>query len=497
MQGWPRTGADDLVIPQCARPEDRSYCRIVKRRFPHIRPLCVLSLLAGLALAGCAAYHPLPIRPEAIIAARNALTLDPNEVARRVSELAPTRVPPPGHWDRLSLFAAATLYNPEIAAARAALNVAEANASVARVRPNMTLSLTTEYAANTASPFGGALDVPLDIGGRRRARTTIADLGVLIARFNLAEAIWSARIAVRRALADELIAEQQIAALTDLVQVRDRQFAAMNRRVMAGEASRADLERVRADGADAARRLINAHAQRRTAASALAAAMGVPEQAIANLSLEWTGLDGPAPDPASRVDHDLRLAAVLSRADVLKAVVAYDQAEAELRGEVAKQFPAISIGPGYSWQSGLVKLPFSLGLVLPPLDLNRHAIAAAEAKRAEAGRRLEGVIATAEAAVDAALVETRAARGALARIRNTERRAADRLAVQADHELAAGTIDRSEWAAAKAGARQARTSEIDALARVLIADAALEDALRRPLEGPELLITADIKEKSR
>ena len=175
---------------------------------------------------------------------------------------------------------------------------------------------------------------------------------------------------------------------------------------------------------------------------------------------------------------------------MLKAVVAYDQAEAELRGEVAKQFPAISLQPGYTWERGLVKLPFSIGLVLPPLDLNRHAIDAAEAKRAEAGRRLEAVVATAEAAIDAALVETHAARASLLHIRTVERVAADRLAAQADRELAAGAIDRTEWAAAQAGAREARASEIVALARVHAADAALEDALRRPLEGPEMLIEA-------
>jgi CRISPR system Cascade subunit CasA len=263
----------------------------------------------------------------------------------------------------------------------------------------------------------------------------------------------------------------------------------MARRVAAGEASRAELERVRADGADAGRRLGDAQAQLRASDRAIAAAIGVPFAATDGLALEWAGFDVPATDPGQGVTPELRLQALLSRADVLKAVVAYDQAEAELRGEVAKQFPAISITPGYTWERGLVKLPFSLGLVLPPLDLNRHAIAAAEAKRAEAGKRMEAVVAAAEAAIEAALVETRAARAALVRVRTVELATALRLAAQADRELAAGSIDRTEWAAAQAGARQARTSEIDALARVHAADAALEDALRRPLEGPETTIT--------
>ncbi|WP_225010199.1 TolC family protein [Novosphingobium percolationis] len=450
-------------------------------------------LLFLAATSGCVSYRPHPVSPDAIAAARDARTLDQAEVEHRVAEIAPVRPASPVIWDRLSLFAATTLYNADVAAARAAVDTAAANVGVARQWPNMTLTLTSEYARDpsASSPwlFGGALDIPLDIGGRRTTRIGTADLAVLSARYDVAEAIWSARIALRRALAQRMVADRQIAALGALAQVRDRQFAAMARRVAAGEASRAELERVRADGADAGRRLVDAQAQHRAADRAIAAAVGVPETAVRPLAMAWDGFDEPAPDPGSQVTTELRLEAVRSRADVLKAIVAYDQAESDLRGEVAKQFPAISVAPGYTWERGLVKVPFSLGLILPPLDLNRHAIAAAEARRAEAGKRLEAVIASAEAAIDAALVETRAARAALERIRTVERVAAGRLAVQADRELAAGAIDRTDWAAAQAGAEQARTSEIDALARVHVADAALEDALRRPLEGPETMIT--------
>ncbi|MFA6115436.1 MAG: TolC family protein [Sphingomonas sp.] len=449
-------------------------------------------LLFLAATAGCASYRPHPVSPDAIAAARDARTLDQAAVGRRVAEIAPVRPASPVIWDRLSLFAAATLYNADVAAARAAVDTAAANVGVVRQWPNMTLTLTSEYARDpsASSPwlFGGSLDIPLDIGGRRTTRVATADLAVLSARYDVAEAIWSARIALRLALAQRMVADRQILALGALAQVRDRQFAAMARRVAAGEASRAELERVRADGADAGRRLVDAQAQHRAADRAIAAAIGVPETAVTPLAMAWDGFDDPAPDPGGQVTTGLRLEALRSRADVLKAIVAYDQAESDLRGEVAKQFPAISIAPGYTWERGLVKVPFSLGLILPPLDLNRHAIAAAEARRAEAGKRLEAVIASAEAAIDAALVETRAARAALQRIRTVERVAADRLARQADRELAAGAIDRTDWAAAQAGAEQARTSEIDALARVHVADAALEDALRRPLEGSETMI---------
>lgn len=454
-------------------------------------------VVLALSLAGCVAYRAEPIAPERIVAAQAARAIDPQAVSLRVEAMAPGASAAPLAWDRLALFAAATLYNRDIAAARAVVATVAAEARASRTGPAPALTLSSEYAKDRSatSPwlFGGALDLPLDIGARRDARIAVGYRNALAARYALADAIWSVRMAMRRALAERLVADRQIAGLTALARLRARQLAAVERRVAAGAASRGDLERARADGVDVARRLADAEAARRGAMAALAAAIGVPEVAIDSLPFVWSGFEQPSPMRVMPVDTDARRAAILSRADVFAAINAYDRAEAELRGEVAKQFPMLSLQPGYTWERGLVKLPFSIGLALPPLDLNRRAIAAAEARRAEAGRRLEAVLAAAQAAVDAALVEATAARAALAEIRTVERPTAERLAQQAVRELAAGATDRASWAAAQAGAEEARLAELTALARVHAADAALEDALRRPIEGPEL----DIEQETR
>ena len=119
----------------------------------------------------------------------------------------------------------------------------------------------------------------------------------------------------------------------------------------------------------------------------------------------------------------------------------------------------------------------------------------AEARRVEAGARLEANVATAQSEIDHALVDVRQSRALLAQVRGGERPAAERLAQQADREIAAGVIDRTEWAAALAGARLAQASELDALGRVHAADAALEAALRQAVSGPELQITGMVGTK--
>ena len=459
------------------------------RRLLGIFPVVALGMLAG-----CTTYAPAPLDVPAILAVRRGTTLDPERVAAAATAIAPGANPAYGPWDRLTLLAAALIYNPDIEVARSGVVSAEAGARASRVGSPATLTLSAEYARDAAaqSPWllGAALDLPIDRGVRRAARSGVADIAVEIARYDEAEVIWTARMALRRALTDRLIAERRAAGFQVVADLRARQLAAVDRRVAAGEASRTELDRVRADGADASRGLIDALAQANDARLRLAAAIGLPPEALEGITPDWKGFDEPVSDSGETLDPEIRSQAILARADVLKALAAYDQAEVELRLEVARQYPALTLSPGYAWERGLVKFPVSLGLALPPLDLNRSAIALAEARRAEAGQRLEAILASADAAIESARAETSAARTALDRIRSVERPTADRLARQADRELSAGAIDRVDWAAAQAGAAQTRLVELDALARVHAAYAALEDAVRRPLEGPEILINA-------
>jgi outer membrane protein TolC len=456
--------------------------------------LCRSLVAAGglVLVGGCAAYGPAPATPAASLVRRDEAVIDREAVRARVLALAPDATRPASGWDRLDYLVAATLTNPAIAAQRAALETAAARARAAHAPPSgPTLTLTGEYARDAAasSPWliGGAVDIPLDQGGRRAARLALADLATLGARYDLAETVWQTRQTVRGALVSTLIARRQRTLLGQLADLRARQVAAMERRLAASEIARTEAERIRSEGANVARRQRDAEGAAQQADQSLAAAIGVRAEALAGIDPVWPDFDAP-PDPAAAANAEARRQAILSRADVLHALADYQSAEATLRGELARQYPQISVSPGYTWERGLVKLPISLGLVLPPLDDNRRAIAAAVAARSEAGRRLDLAVSAAAAAVDGAIAEARAARLALAEVRTRERPLAERLAATAARALAAGTIDRTDWASAQAGAVEAALAELDALSRVHAADAALENALRRPVAGPELAI---------
>lgn len=447
---------------------------------------------ALLMLGGCVHVAPAPIDLAARASARSSARIDLAAVRQRVALIAPGGTASPIELDRLGLFAALLEYDPKVAEARSAVLVAQREAAAARKVASPTLTLTSEYARDpsASSPWalGGAVDLPLDFGGRREARLTQADLAVLAARYALADTIWTERMALIRALIEVKAGERQAKVASAALALRDRQLAVLEDRARRGEIAPLDLAPYRAQRAQTARTLDDARARSATGRATLAGVLGLPAAALDGAALAWPDFAAPPAPPA--LDPAERAASAAARSDVLQALVAYDTAEAALRGELAKQYPSISLGPGYTWERGLVKLPFALSLALPSWDLNRAGIRAAEAQRAKAGASIETTIAAAEAAIETAASELAAAETALARIRGTELPQGDLAAARADRQLALGAISRADWSAAKITAAEARLAEGDALVRVRTAQAALEEALRRPIEGPELQISA-------
>lgn len=425
------------------------------------------AILALTALGACQTYAPAPIRPEAFPAAL---------ATRRLDERPADAV-----WTAADLLAAALARNPGIAQAAAHVRAARAAARTARVGPAATLTLTAEY-AHESSPlaYGAAADVPVDAGTRRTGRLTAADLAALQARYDFIQAVWTLRGDIAKARIALLSAEREVRLAQDLADLRDQRAARLNARVAAGEDARPVALQAAADLAAARHRLADAQARRAQSVASLAAALGVSPSAVATLRL--APLEA-APEPPATAAQ--RAEAAAGRSDVLRAMADYDAAEAALRVEVARQYPEVHVGPGYSWDHGLAKLPFNLGLTLPPADLNRAAIAEAEARRAEAGRALEAVQANVLAAVDLAVAALAAARAQDDIVRTRDLPAAERVARAADRSLAAGAGDRTDDLAARAALRETNLAADDVRKAVALAAADLETAIRRPADPAE------------
>jgi CRISPR system Cascade subunit CasA len=307
--------------------------------------------------------------------------------------------------------------------------------------------------------------------------------------FDYMDTVWSVRLKIRRAMTEILLTQREILIANDLTDIRQRHVLAMEHRVSAGAASYVELQRVRSDLAADQRLLADADSRAAAAMLSLAAAIGAPIDALDERELYWPDVDAPH-RYADPLPESCQSQSLLARSDVARASLAYDQSEAALHSAVAAQYPELHIGPGYTWERGLRKLPFSLGLAFPPLDLNRSAIDAANARRAEAGTRLEAAIFSALTAIELAQHNYRAAWTQFEKSQQ-QRSFGEQLAAQAEARLSAGAIDRIDWSMAQSASLAAKRDENAAIKGVRNAETQLEDALRQPLNGPELAINAD------
>ncbi len=433
-----------------------------------------LPLRSGLAglflLSACQTYTPAPPRLDAypVAVAGRSLTL-----------------PPSGRWTAADLLELALADNAQIAEAAAKVRTAQAAVQVAHVPQVATLTLTAEYSDEASHwLYGVGSDIPLDIGARKSGRIGQAELTALQARYDHAEVVWTVRAALARAVADRQSADAEIAIAGRAADLRRQRAERLDRRVAAGEDPRSLALTAQADLVTAERRLSDARSRRGQSDAVLAQALGVATAAVADLNL--------APPASATPDwRSLREQAPLTRKDVLRAVVDYDLAESALRTEVARQYPEVRIGPGYTYDHGVQKIPFNLTLVLPPLDLNRAAIAQAEARRTEAGRSLEAVQAAVLTAADQAAASLAAALSAEQLARDRDLPIARRAAQGTGAMVRAGEGDRVDDLAAQAAVLDAELALLDAQRAHRLAILDLEDALRTSFDPAEHALLQD------
>jgi len=454
-------------------------------------------VLLAAALAGCVHYAPRPLPPERIVGSFSDRTLDDPQLHALLDARLPARAAqwPRQRWDRADLLLAMLHFNDAITQGRAAVQVVAAARRTARERPNPTIALLTEYAnQHDGSPlwlWAVTPDWLLDVGTKRRTRIALADLSAQQAQYDFTEVAWRQRGALRRAAAEWLLAGREGTLLETVHADREAQLEMARRRLEVGAASRGDVDRLVADAVLDEQRLHDARRRASAARSALAAAIGVSVAALGSLQLDWDRLDNP-PDVDEKLLQRWREEALLARADVHSAVVGYSLAEEGLRLEVARQYPDVHIGPAYTWDHGIKRLQFNLSIALPILNRNAGVIGEAEARRVLAGAKLESAVATAYQEIDEAIRQWRLALARLAQARGPLYEAAQHIFAETERGFEAGANDRTELVAARIARTLAELQVLDAVRTTQEALAVLEDAMRRPLEGPELDVAATL-----
>jgi cobalt-zinc-cadmium efflux system outer membrane protein len=453
------------------------------------RYCAVIICLVG-TIAGCVQYHAAPLKPERgadEFAARRLADVQLRDELVRLLPQASSSSWPPREWDRAELLAVALTQNPQLAVARAQIKEALSQEITAAQAPNPDLILQSEYARHDPHPwlYGISLNWLLRSSERRRLDIEIAEFDTGNARLQLMDQAWTVRSALAAALSDWESGRRSLSLLARLAAAQDRLLALEKQRVQAGEdapiellttqQARLQIERQEAElreGVDAAQ-------------TAAAKALGLPPQALDGVAFIWPDWGEPPP-----VDEDTRREtreqALLSRADLGQAMVAYAAAEARLQRSIARQYPQFVLSPGYYWDHGIAKFPFDVGFTLP-LNRNKGEIAEARAGRELAGQRMlalqadiYGAIVAAERAEHIARASTDAAERQL--------EAARRQKQTADLGVSLGAADVQEQVVAEILAMRAELEVIQMRAQLQNSRNNLEDVLHAPLSGPELAL---------
>jgi cobalt-zinc-cadmium efflux system outer membrane protein len=442
--------------------------------------------IAGLC-AGCTHYQAAPLKPQRSAEQFAARRLDQVPLRDQLARLMPQAATtwPPREWDRAELLAVALMQNPQLAVARAQIDVSQAREISAAQLPEPDLNLQSEYARHDPHPwlYGISLNWLLRSPEQRRLERDIAALETSNARLQLMDQAWMVRSALAAALSDWEAGRRRSSLLDRLAAAQDRLVTLEADRVTAGEDSPSDLLLTQQTRLQIQQEQADLHQAVNAAQAAAAKALGLPPQALDGVTFAWPDWgEPPAVDDGAR--RATREQALLSRADLGQAIGDYAAAEARLQQSVARQYPEFTLSPGYYWDHGIAKFPFDVGFTLP-LNRNKGEIAEARAGRELAGQRMlalqadiYGEIIAAERAESLAKSSAESAEQQLETARRQKQ--------AADLGLRLGAAGLQDQVAADIIAMRAELEVLQARAQWQNSRNTLEDVLRAPLSGPEL-----------
>jgi len=443
------------------------------------------ALLAGGMLAGCAVQHyrAAPIAADRVADAFEARRLTDDGLRTFAEQaLGPEAWPPPS-WDYRALSLAALYFNPSLDAARARIAESQAQILTAGARPNPSLAFTP----GIPSPYLLTLDLsfPLETAGKRGYRLQAARSLDLAARLQLAQAAWTVRSSLRAVLVDHLAASRTLDLLRAEAKLRGGQVRLLEAMASAGEIPRVEVSTAEVELSRAHTAVAEAAARSVQSEAALADAIGIPVAALREVRLAWPEWESP-PSAESLPSSEIERDAVLNRLDVRAALAQYAAAESSLQLEIAKQYPDIDIGPGYTYEEKRNYFTVGFAATIPLLDRNQGPIAEAEARRRQAqvkfAQTQAEVISSSERALAlyAAALDGFAEAGRFAEV-ETRRGEATRKSVQAGEQ---GRLDLDD---AEIERSVAERSRLDALAHAQRALGDLEDTVERPLAAGDAL----------
>ncbi len=323
----------------------------------------LLACFCPLFLAGCGiAYQAQPIQQHQNI--ENIQQASPTQEGFRqfVHTQYPQTAWPITSWDIDKLTLSALYFHPTLKVAKSDYAVALAGITSAGLRPLVGLNgqLSHSNQANgDISPwaYGLQVDIPFITANKRQISIDIAQYQADIAKIFVSESAWM----LRQNLSLDLItlAEQQAihASLAKLQKSQADLLNAYQKRLDLGVAGKSDVLPIRLQHDQAAWQLQQLTLQIKQTQQKIMHDAGLTDQQNVSLNIAPLNIsqilkarfDQPqAYQDAKTIQHY----ALTNRMDIQRGLAQYAKAESQLRLEMAKRYPDISLSPGILYEYG-------------------------------------------------------------------------------------------------------------------------------------------------
>lgn len=440
-------------------------------------------------LGACATqtYEAKPIDPARLSDSFGQRALDSAELHDyMLAQGYPENTFPIKQWGLHELTLAAFLYNPQLDVARAQWRAAQAAEVTAGQKPNPGILGTLEHHSQTdggISPwtYGISFAVPVETGGKRQARMDQAASLSEAVRIDIGISAWQVRSQLRDSLLEYQAALRQTSLLQHEVALHEEIVQMLEKRQRAGLASSMELNNARLQLQKTWHAVEAAKDRMAGLRAALAVAIGVPVSALDGVQFDTALLDrAMAADSLSA--ESIRRIGLLNRLDIRSALARYAAAEASLRLEIARQYPDITLAPGYLWDQGDVQWLLGLSTLLTLNNKNEGPIAEARAARELQASQFNALQVRVIGEMEQSLVNHRAGTHRVDKTRELLTTQQQR-ATQAERQFEAGHTDRLELTQARLETLAAEQGVLEAEIHAQRALNALEDAVQRPLDG--------------
>lgn len=256
--------------------------------------------------------------------------------------------------------------SPEVAAATRQWEATEGQVLQGRARPNPELAYSLEDARSRTRTQSWQLNLPVELGGKRAARTKAAEKSREQAQAQLNELKAALRANVAAAYFDVLTAQERLVLAKDSVALAKSSTDTVAKRVAAGKVSPVEESKARVAEAGIRVELAQAASEQRNALSRLFALLG-------KIEAPFTVLEGKAENlpPVPKL-ADLQ-SLISSSPAVVLARIEVDRRKALTDLEQRKRVPDITVSAGIQRSNETQRniLLFGVSVPLPVFDRNQ------------------------------------------------------------------------------------------------------------------------------